>query len=84
MPLLRKDIAVFEDWIAAGSIAPVNATHLMFTIWAMTQAYADFSAQMTLVLERKQLTRKDYDDAETLITHMVLAAIALPAATPGP
>ena len=84
VPLLRKDIAVFEDWIAAGSIAPVNATHLMFTIWAMTQAYADFSAQMTLVLERKQLTRKDYDDAEALITHMVLAAIALPAATPGP
>ena len=83
VPLLRKDIAVFEAWIAAGKIAPVNATHLMFTIWAMTQSYADFSAQMALVLERKQLARKDYDDAEILITHMVQAAIALPAAAPG-
>ncbi|MBG6222687.1 MULTISPECIES: TetR/AcrR family transcriptional regulator [unclassified Janthinobacterium] len=83
VPLLRKDIAVFEAWIAAGRIAPVNATHLMFAIWAMTQSYADFSAQMALVLERKQLTRKDYEDAEMLITRMVQTAIALPAAAPG-
>ncbi|MCL6483120.1 MAG: TetR family transcriptional regulator C-terminal domain-containing protein, partial [Janthinobacterium lividum] len=74
---------VFETWIAAGRIAPVNATHLMFAIWAMTQSYADFSAQMALVLERKQLTRKDYEDAEMLITRMVQTAIALPAAAPG-
>lgn len=80
VPLLRKDIAVFEAWIAAGRIAPVNATHLMFAIWAMTQSYADFSAQMALVLERKQLTRKDYEDAETLIAHMVLAAVSMPPA----
>ena len=78
VPLLRKDIAIFEAWIAAGKIAPVHATHLMFAIWAMTQSYADFSAQMTLVLERKQLTRKDYEEAENLITHMVLAAVSLP------
>ena len=83
VPLLRKDIAVFEAWIAAGRIAPVNATHLMFAIWAMTQSYADFSAQMALVLDRKQLTRKDYEEAEILLTHMVQAAIALPAAVPG-
>ena len=83
VPLLRKDIAVFEAWIAQGRIAAVNATHLMFAIWAMTQSYADFSAQMALVLDRKQLTRKDYDDAEILLTHMVQAAIALPAAAPG-
>ena len=83
VPLLRKDIAVFEEWIAQGRIAAVNATHLMFAIWAMTQSYADFSAQMALVLDRKQLTRKDYEDAEILLTHMVQAAIALPAAAPG-
>ena len=83
VPLLRKDIAVFEQWIAAGRIAPVNATHLMFTIWAMTQSYADFSAQMALVLERKQLLRQDFDDAEQLITQMVLAAVAMPVMSSG-
>ena len=83
VPLLRKDIAVFEQWITAGKIAPVNATHLMFAIWAMTQSYADFSAQMALVLERKQLLRSDFDDAEQLITRMVLAAVAVPVNSTG-
>jgi TetR/AcrR family transcriptional regulator len=79
VPLLRKDIEVFERWIEEGRIAPLNATHLLFAIWAMTQSYADFSAQMALVLNRKQLTRKDFDDAEKMITDMVLAAVAIPA-----
>ena len=79
VPLLRKDIEVFEKWISAGKIAPINATHLLFAIWAMTQSYADFSTQMALVLNRKQLTKKDFDDAETVIVDMVLAAIRVPA-----
>lgn len=77
VPLLRKDIDVFERWIEEGRIAPVNATHLLFAIWAMTQSYADFAAQMALVLNRKQLTRKDFDDAEKMITDMVLCAVAI-------
>ena len=79
VPLLRKDIEVFERWIAEGRIAPINATHLLFAIWAMTQSYADFAAQMVLVLNRKQLVKKDFDDAEELIVNMVLSAVALPA-----
>ncbi len=78
VPLLRKDIEVFERWIDQGRIAPINATHLLFAIWAMTQSYADFSTQMVLVLNRKQLSKKDFDDAEMMITNMVLAAVALP------
>jgi TetR/AcrR family transcriptional regulator len=78
VPLLRKDIDVFERWIGEGKIAAINATHLLFAIWAMTQSYADFSAQMALVLNRKSLTRKDFDDAEKMITDMVLAAVAIP------
>jgi TetR/AcrR family transcriptional regulator len=77
VPLLRKDIEVFERWIAEGRIARVNATHLLFAIWAMTQSYADFAAQMRLVLDREQLTQQDFDDAEQLITSMVLSAVTV-------
>jgi len=77
VPLLRADIAVFERWIAEGRIAPVNATHLLFAVWAMTQSYADFAAQMQLVLDRPQLGQDDFDQAERLITNMVLAAVGL-------
>jgi TetR/AcrR family transcriptional regulator len=82
VPLLRKDIEVFERWIEQGKIAPINATHLLFAIWAMTQSYADFATQMALVLDRKALTRKDFDEGERLIVEMVIAAVAQPAALP--
>jgi TetR/AcrR family transcriptional regulator len=78
VPLLRADIAVFERWIAEGKIAPVNATHLLFAVWAMTQSYADFAAQMQLVLDQPQLGQPDFDEAERLITGMVLGALGLP------
>lgn len=77
IPLLRADIAVFERWVAEGKIAPVDATHLLFAIWAMTQSYADFAAQMTLVLDRETLGQADFEAAERLVTGMVLAAVGL-------
>jgi TetR/AcrR family transcriptional regulator len=76
VPLVRRDIEVFERWIAEGRMAPVNATHLLFAIWAMTQSYADFAPQMQLVLGREQLTLQDFDAAEQLITNMVLKSVA--------
>lgn len=75
VPVFRRDIEVFERWIAAGRIAPVNATHLLFAIWAMTQSYADFAAQMALVLDRRQLSGKDYREAEETIVGLVLALV---------
>jgi TetR/AcrR family transcriptional regulator len=75
IPLLRADIAVFERWIAEGKIAPVNATHLLFAVWAMTQSYADFSAQMALVLDRAELTDQDFQEGEQLISAMVLSTL---------
>jgi TetR/AcrR family transcriptional regulator len=75
VPLVRRDIEVFERWIAEGRIAPVNATHLLFAIWAMTQSYADFAAQMQLVLGAGQLTGADFADAEATITRLVIASL---------
>jgi len=75
VPLVRKDIEVFERWIAEGRIAPVNATHLLFAIWAMTQSYADFAAQMQLVLGAGQLTGADFANAEETITRLVIASL---------
>ena len=74
VPVLRRDIEVFEGWLAAGRIAPVNATHLLFSIWAMTQSYADFAPQMALVLGR-ELTERDFEAAEETLVAMVLAAV---------
>lgn len=76
VPLLRRDIEVFERWMADGRIARVDATHLLFALWAMTQSYADFSAQMALVLDKPELTGTDFEDAERLIGDLVVRAVA--------
>lgn len=75
LPLLQKDIAVFEAWMAAGKITAVNTTHLLFAIWAMTQSYADFAAQMSLVLGHSPLDENDFTEAETMIVEMVLSRV---------
>jgi TetR/AcrR family transcriptional regulator len=41
----------------------------------MTQSYADFAAQMTLVLDRSELTEQDFQEGEQLITAMVLSTL---------
>jgi len=76
VPLLRRDIEVFERWMADGRIARVDATHLLFALWAMTQSYADFSAQMALVLDKPELSGADFEDAERLIGDLVVRAVA--------
>lgn len=75
VPLLLRDIAVFERWMAEGRIARVDATHLLFALWAMTQSYADFAAQMTLVLDKPGLTGADFAAAERLVGDMVVRAV---------
>jgi len=75
VPLLRRDIAVFERWMADGRVNRVNATHLLFALWAMTQSYADFAAQMALVLGRPELTGADFEDAEQLVGELVVRAV---------
>ncbi|MEL6608036.1 MAG: TetR family transcriptional regulator C-terminal domain-containing protein [Pseudomonadota bacterium] len=48
--LVDDKAAVIDGWIAAGKLAPVSAHHLMFSVWALTQHYADFDVQVQAVL----------------------------------
>lgn len=40
---------VIAQWVRDGRLAPVDPYHLFFSIWAMTQHYADFDAQIRLI-----------------------------------
>ncbi|MHA1537109.1 MAG: TetR family transcriptional regulator C-terminal domain-containing protein [Alphaproteobacteria bacterium] len=48
--LVEEKAAIFGKWAAAGKIEPVDPYHLIFMLWAMTQHYADFEAQIDAVL----------------------------------
>lgn len=48
--LVAEKAAVLTGWMEAGRIARVHPVHLIFSIWALTQHYADFDVQVRAVL----------------------------------
>lgn len=48
--LVDEKAGVLTGWIEAGRIARVPPHHLIFSIWALTQHYADFDMQVRAVL----------------------------------
>ena len=48
--LVDDKAAVLQGWMDAGRIARMPPHHLIFSIWALTQHYADFDIQVRAVL----------------------------------
>jgi TetR/AcrR family transcriptional regulator len=48
--LVAEKAAVLTGWMEAGRIARVHPVHLIFSVWALTQHYADFDVQVRAVL----------------------------------
>ena len=69
--------AVVQGWIDAGRMAPVDALHLFFTIWAATQTYADFDVQVCAVLGRESLTAADHARATEHVVSLILRGCGL-------
>ncbi len=76
-PLVVEKTAVIQGWIDAGRMAPVDATHLFFTIWAATQTYADFDVQVCAVLGRKTLSKKDHVRATEHVVSLLMRGCGL-------
>jgi TetR/AcrR family transcriptional regulator len=48
--LVAEKAQVLTGWMDQGRIARVDPVHLLFSIWALTQHYADFDVQVRAVL----------------------------------
>lgn len=70
---LSREKATIETWVNDGLMDPVPVEHLFISIWAMTQTYADFDAQVKIMLQKDTLEESDYEEAKAFITRMVLA-----------
>ncbi|MGH8789369.1 MAG: TetR/AcrR family transcriptional regulator [Cupriavidus necator] len=75
--LVRSKAAVIDRWIAEGRMAPVDSTHLLFTLWAATQTYADFDVQMRAVLGRSKLRAEDHARATEHVVSLLLRGCGL-------
>ena len=76
-PQLLAKVAMVEEWAAAGKVRPISPADLFFCIWAMTQAYADFSDQMALMKRKARLEGADYDAAKATIVQLVFGGLGL-------
>ena len=62
--LVDEKAAVFRRWAEAGRIAAVDPYHLVFTIWAVTQHYADFAVQIQAIEGRATLDEAFFAEAK--------------------
>ncbi|RDE22863.1 TetR family transcriptional regulator [Motiliproteus coralliicola] len=72
MEQTRTSTARIQSWIDQGLMAKVDPQHLLFSLWASTQTYADFDWQITAVTGRDELTDSDFETAASLIEQLVL------------
>ena len=49
-PLVDETAALISGWIGQGRLAPVDPRHLLFSVWSTTQHYADFDAQVSVLM----------------------------------
>jgi TetR/AcrR family transcriptional regulator len=63
--LVDDKSAVIAAWVEAGKLAPVEPHHLIFSIWATTQHYADFDAQIRGIIAPKG--NAHFKQAETFL-----------------
>jgi len=47
--LVDESAGIIQGWIDAGLLPQLDPYHLIFSIWALTQHYADFGAQIRLI-----------------------------------
>jgi TetR/AcrR family transcriptional regulator len=73
LKLLVDDKAkVIESWMEQGKIARTDPYHLIFSIWATTQHYADFDVQVRAVLGRDRGGDGRFEDAARYLEHLFM------------
>ena len=73
-PWLETRVIVIDGWIARGLLAPVDAQTLLFMIWATTQHYADFDAQIRALKGKRALSQKAFDASTEEVVKLVIRA----------
>jgi TetR/AcrR family transcriptional regulator len=82
-PLLEKTLAAIvaetagtiEGWVEQGKLGPVSPRHLIYSIWATTQHYADFAAQVRAIEGRDLSDPAFFAEACEHVTRTILHGV---------
>jgi TetR/AcrR family transcriptional regulator len=70
--LVDEKAYVLEGWMDAGRIARTDPYHLIFSIWATTQHYADFDVQVRSVLGKERGGEGRFEDAARFLENLFM------------
>lgn len=70
-----KQTEVFKIWQGRGEMMNFSPAHVFFLIWAATQTYADFSAQIKAVLGSEEMGDDEYAHAIETVTQIILRGL---------
>ena len=68
---------IFKQWQEAGLMAKIDPAHAFFMIWAVTQTYADFEAQIQAVTGVKNYDQEIYSDASGEVVDALVRGLGL-------
>ncbi|MFB9947754.1 TetR family transcriptional regulator C-terminal domain-containing protein [Rhizobium puerariae] len=70
--LVDEKADVIRAWARAGKIARCDPYHLIFSIWATTQHYADFDVQVRAVLGQSYAGEGRFEDAARFLEQLYM------------
>jgi len=68
---------VFKRWQEEGQMAKIDPAHAFFMIWAVTQTYADFEAQIQAVTAVDDYDAEIYGGATTEVVEVLVRGLGL-------
>ncbi len=75
--LVTEKSKVIEQWIEAGKIRKIVPVHLIFTIWATTQHYADFDSQIRALTGTGLEEPTFFEEAQNAVCSLILNGLGL-------
>ncbi|MFC5385869.1 TetR/AcrR family transcriptional regulator [Aquamicrobium segne] len=75
-PLVDEKVGVLEAWMEAGHMVRTNPYHLIFSLWATTQHYADFDVQVRTVLGHGHDGDERFDDAARFLEQLYVHGLS--------
>lgn len=73
--LVERKAEVIRAWIDSGKLCPVEPHHLIFTLWSITQHYADFAVQVSALTGRSLAEPAFFEETVSNLQKIVLGGV---------
>ena len=75
--LVDTKAQVIRAWMDAGLLTKIEPHHLLFSIWSITQHYADFATQVEALTGRTLADPKFFDETATNVRKLLLNGLLI-------